>query len=149
MAVMPLRLDLKPTLQECVYYWHEESSQHLHMLDHHPRLLLLHVSRYQVNNPALKDLSPIQLAPGQTAVFPCMDAEQAICWAPYRLVCLVYHIGSTLTSGHYRTAITTARAEGVFQFHVLDDNSRPQIAKRKDLQDIATGCYILGLCKCE
>ena len=148
-GLMPLRLDLRPTLQECVDYWHEESSQHLHVLDHHPRIALLRISRYRDSDPTLKDLSPIQLNPGQTAMIPCLAATEAACWAPYRLACLVCHLGNTLLAGHYRTAITTSQSEGVFQFYVLDDSARPQLAKRKDLQDIATGSYLLGLYKCE
>ena len=146
---MPLRMDLRATLQECVHYWHEESSRHLHMLDCRPQPVLLHISRYLEANPNLKDLSPIQLDPGQTVLLPCMDDAQAVQWVSYRLACLVCPIGSTLTTGHYRAVVTTARSEGAFQFHILDDSTKPQTAKRRDLHDIATGSYLLGLSRCE
>ena len=75
------------------------------MLDYRPQLVLIHISRYLEANPNLKDLSRIQLDPGQTVLLSCMGDAQAVQWASYRLDCLAYHIGSTLTTGPYRAAV--------------------------------------------
>ena len=72
--------------------------------------------------------------PGETIAVPFFDHKEgtlARSMEPFRVMFVVLHLGSALTSGHYKAAPSVPGA--------------PNRASAKDLQDIAHNGYAVGL----
>ena len=146
----PLQLEVVgASLQQSIDLWHRQ--QHQHALCHPPpQLLLLHIKRFQpseVIGVYRKDRSRIVIQAGEVLLLRCFSNEADVSFytCRYRVVGMVYHIGSELKAGHYKAALSGAvRNSSRLAFYITDD-SQP-IVKVKGLPiEAQEGGYLVGL----
>ena len=62
----------------------------------------------------------------------------------YRLVSVIYHIGTTMHQGHYRAALSAGSftRSGSWQYadYLTDDGHRPTLATSRDMKLIERNC---------
>ena len=114
----------------------------------------MQLGRYrEAGTSVLKDTRAINVLPGQTVAVPFFDHEEGTIQCsmqPFRVLFVIYHLGNTLTSGHYKAALSTPPSltgTSQWKFLVCDDNRPPQRASAKDLQEIQHDVYLVGLLK--
>ncbi|CAE7394286.1 unnamed protein product [Symbiodinium sp. KB8] len=147
-GIMPIRLELKPDLQTCIDYWHNQSTRFLQALREPPQLLLLQLSRFDPQDPLRKFTAPLIFEAGQTFFMPCFAMNHDIVTVHYRVAGMLYHCGDTLHAGHYQTVLCTMRSAvsgpSGYQFHITNDGCKPRKPKPADLEHLSTGAYLIG-----
>ena len=85
-----------------------------------------------------KDTRAINVLPGQncgcTFSLTMRRARLQCSMQPFRVLFVIYHLGNTLTSGHYKAALSTPPSltgTSQWKFLVCDDNRTPQRASAK------------------
>ena len=136
-GLLPIRLELRPDLQVSLDEWHR--NVHTSFVDCAPELLYVQLARYDSSGNKL--IHPVLLQPYQNVQFPCMQ-NGAVAPATYQLQALVFHVGETIHSGHYRGAIS-ALIRGTPCFGVTDDGKKIARAKTRELDQLSCGCYLL------
>ena len=136
-GLLPIRLELRPDLQVSVDAWHR--SVHTSSVDCAPELLYVQLARYDSSGNKL--LHPVLLQPYQHIQFPCVQ-HGAVAPTTYQLQALIFHVGETIHSGHYRGAIS-ALIRGAPCFGVTDDGKKTARAKTQELDQLSCGCYLL------
>ncbi|CAE7211775.1 SPBC119.03 [Symbiodinium necroappetens] len=148
-VLVPLAGD---SLQSCWDSWERQAA--IHALWRSGGLLLMQLGRYrEAGTSVLKDTRTISVQPGQTVAVPFFDHEEGTMQCsmqPFRVLFVIYHLGNTLTSGHYKAALSTPPSltgTSQWKFLVCDDNRPPQRASATDLQEIQHNVYLVGLLK--
>ena len=149
----PLPIALHGTsLQDCIDNW--ERQRNIHAIVNTGGLLLLQLLRYRTSaGQPHKDYSSIPTQPGQAIGLPQFDSASGhqthmISCTVHSVVC---HLGTTLSSGHYITALSVpgsllGRTAG-WKWLICDDGHEPRLASARDLDVIACNAYIIGLVK--
>ena len=131
-------------LQSCFDQWHVQSS--LYALRRDTDLLLVQFRRYtQVRGSILKSGISVWIQPGETVWVPCWDNGLELRYIAYTVCALIFHIGATLSSGHYRTALSCADGTGSLRWFLTDDSTAPSRASMNELQMVSQNVYVVGL----
>ena len=148
-VLVPLAGD---SLQCCWDAWERQAA--IHALWRSGGLLLMQLGRYrEAGADVHKDTRAIHVLPGQSVAVPFFDHEEGTIQCsmhPFRVLFVIYHLGNTLTSGHYKAALSTPPSltgTSQWKFMVCDDNRNPQRASSKDLHEIQHNVYLVGLLK--
>ena len=143
----PLILDImEGGLPSCFDQWHAQSS--LHALRRDTDLLLVQFRCYiQILGRTLKSGIPVWIQPGETVWVPCWENGVSLRYAAYRACTLIFHMGATLDSGHYRTALSCADGTGSFRWFLTDDSTAPSRASLNELHMVSQNVYVVGLCR--
>ena len=132
-------------LQGVIDAWHNQGSRYA--LTQAPSLLVICLSRYTVNmGVAAKDLTPVPLVAHESVevpVFLAADGLQAQTFR-YRLQACVFHIGPSVTSGHYRAGLSV---DGEWWFTGDNTLARPGGELGLVWQELMHGSYVLCLAK--
>ena len=63
---------------------------------------------------------------------------------PSRSQALVYHLGDTTQSGHYLALLGYPGVDR-WSYYVCDDNKVPRVARARDLQQVDSDAYLIGV----
>ena len=135
----PLRLELNSDLQDSLDLWHR--GLHTSVVTCAPAFLYVQLARYDASGSKLAH--PVLLQPYQEVRIPCM-CQGEIVPTGYKLLALIFHIGDTIRSGHYRGAVS-AMMRGTPIFGVTDDGRKITRVKTRELEQLSCGCYLLFL----
>ena len=109
------------TLQSLIQKWHDPLGMS-NVLTTASRGLVIHINRQQ---DTVKDLRPVTLHPFSVEL-PTADTYHApITWNRYQIQALTYHIGMTVTSGHYRTMVRVQGPQNVEGWMNYEDSCLP------------------------
>ena len=105
------------------------------------------IARYHEDGS--KDKRSIAVQPGTRVHLPTFCAGEAagvtVGSAAYRLVCVIFHLGSTVHSGHHQVATGIpggVDSEEGWRFLICNDNKLPHEAGPRDPRIIATNSYL-------
>ena len=98
---LPLRLELTSDLQVSLDAWHR--GLHTSFVMGAPSCIYIQLARYDSAGNKLEH--SVLLQPYLEVLIPCLLHGEVIP-ARYRLLALIFHIGSTIHSGHYRGAFS-------------------------------------------
>ena len=143
----PLVIDIcSGGLQQCVDDWHMVTSSSIYALRCAPRFLFLQLRRYtQRRGAVLKSGLSVPIHPGETIWMPLWEEGIELRYVPYNISSAIFHLGATLDSGHYRTALSRSARDGSLQWYLTDDGVFPAKAKSADLEMLYSNVYIVGL----
>ena len=143
----PLVIDIcSGGLQQCVDDWHMVTSSSIYALRCAPRFLFLQLRRYtQRRGAVLKSGLSVPIHPGETIWMPLWEEGIELRYVPYSTSSAIFHLGATLDSGHYRTALSRSARDGSLQWYLTDDGVFPAKAKSADLEMLYSNVYIVGL----
>ena len=89
---------------------------------------------------------------GELIYMPIFSEGLSLTYVKYRLTSVVYHLGESPHSDHYKTALSVAQpaAGGQMQwkFTIMDDGQPPSVASPQDILDIKCNSYICFLSIC-
>ena len=138
---LPLRLELHSDIQVSLDAWHR--NMHTSFVTCAPSCIYVQLARYDSSGNKLEH--PVLLQPYEEFSVPCMQQGEVVP-TRYKLLALVFHIGGTINSGHYRGAISAVMRETPC-FGVTDDGKKVTKAKTRELEQLSCGCYLLFLGK--
>ena len=140
-GLTPLLLPVQdgPTLQACIDGWSNRGLQYA--LLQAPQLLPVVLCRWQEGAKNQTSITGLR----DTFLVPVWLEGQNRSLARYRLSSGVFHIGDSVSSGHYR-AFWPMPVSGMM---VSDDFVPPALAGPSDLSRIYTGSYLVFLSRCE
>ena len=133
------------TLATLIGAW---SSQYaVHAIAAHTGVILVRVVRFSYDGVARKNRCHIPIEPGESVAVPIFDSAEgtAIRHEAFRVAFVIFHLGLEVNSGHYQAALGVPADSGQWQFVVCNDNRTPKPPSRKDLKDIGTDSYLIGL----
>ena len=157
----PLPIEVQgTTLQDAIDRW---SMQHsIHALTRHSGIVLLQLKRYYFHaGSAVKNREPVLIEPGRLVTLPVFryDSWTEVEQQQFRVICVIFHLGDSVSSGHYQTALSYC-AQSVslgtaadvscapWEYRICDDRRRPRRAKAADNQCINHNAYLIGLMHC-
>ena len=118
-----------PTLQHFAYAWRHQEHEYCLLA---PAFTYLQLPRFQVRTDGTVTKHHFRLAlrerSHQRLTLPCQTGDE-VTWVPFALTSVIYHLGRTVTSGHY---VTLLFHDGVT--YVKGDR---EPARRATLNDIA------------
>ena len=124
------------SLQKLLISWRNQVHPHAAVTE--PEWLAVQLNR--VGADGQKTFHPLSLHP--TVYIPRFVGRGTRSTSSrFLLVAIVYHLGATKLSGHYRTALLT---DGSLR-HVTDDNIVPQPVTNADISDISRNAYLCFL----
>ena len=96
------------TLQELIDKWHQQYA--VHALTEHQGCLFLQLCRYDSHTS--KNMQTLPVRPGDSVALPVFTDTTGLCTRLelFRVAVVVYHLGASVTSGHYKTLIGTPTA---------------------------------------
>ena len=128
-----------PSLQSLLIQWRNQAARHARTAK--PDWLVLQVSRF--DDAGCKLVEPAGFS--EAVYIPFFTGQSlATSSARYRVSAVIYHLGPTLLSGHYRSALCQA---GSIQL-VTDDGTPARQATVRDVQQIQSNVYLFFLRKC-
>ena len=131
------------TLQSLIGSWHVQYSRHA--VAKHKGILFLQLERY---SPALaKNLSEIRIRPGDQLAVPVFAETTGLSTLheSFQVAVIIYHLGDSVTSGHYLTLIGLPQPDQSWRDLVCDDNKCPRQARAADLRLVDNNAYLIGL----
>ena len=131
------------TLQSLIDSWHVQYSRHA--VAKHKGILFLQLERY---SPALaKNLSEIRIRPGDQLAVPVFAETTGLSTLheSFQVAVIIYHLGNSVTSGHYLTLIGLPQPDQSWRYLVCDDNKCPRQARAADLRLVDNNAYLIGL----
>ena len=133
------------TLQELIDKWHQQYA--VHALPAHQGCLFLQLCRYDSHTS--KNMQPLAVRPGDSVALPVFTDTTGLCTRLelLRVAVVVYHLGASVTSGHYKTLIGTPHTSE-WSYHICDDNKAPKRATKRDLTEVDHNAYLVGLLRC-
>ena len=145
----PLILQPGSSLQSMIDDWHQQFA--VHGLKESVSALCVQFARY--SRDGQKNQCCIDIQPGASVGMPvfCASGDVGVDTRriAYRVVFIVFHLGLTVHSGHYQTAlcVPTARdsGESAWGFKICNDNRQPRAASPRDLRTLAANSYLIGL----
>ena len=142
----PLLLTLPgESLQGLLDAWHNQYA--VHALTQHTGCLFLQICRY--SSHTAKNQQHLAVRPGAVVALPVFTEDGDACTRlePFRVIAVVFHLGPTVTSGHYQTLLGMPTAND-WTLYVCDDNRKPRKANTKDLALVDHNAYLVGLLRC-
>ena len=142
----PLLLTLPgESLQGLIDAWHGQYA--VHALTQHTGCLFLQICRY--SSHTAKNQQYLAVRPGTVVALPVFTEGGDACTRlePFRVIAVVFHLGPTVTSGHYQTLLGVP-ADNDWTLYVCDDNRKPRKATNKDLSLVDHNAYLVGLLRC-
>ena len=130
-------------LTELIHAWHQQYAKHA--LRFHSGLLTLQICRFVGTN---KYRQPLTIAAGECLRLPIFAEPQgtAMRWESFWVIWVIFHIGSTVDSGHYQTAISVQCPDNhTWSFKICNDALAPKDPSHRDLQHVARDGYLVGL----
>ena len=140
----PLLLTLPgESLQGLLDAWHNQYT--VHALTQHTGCLFLQICRY--SSHTAKNQQRLAVRPGAVVALPVFTEDGDACTRlePFRVIAVVFHLGPTVTSGHYQTLLGMPTAND-WTLYVCDDNRKPRKANTKDLALVDHNAYLVGFC---
>lgn len=136
------------TLPDLIASWHNQYATHA--LHWHSGLLLLRLVRYGFDQgEAYKNRAPVYVQPGETVAMPVFEGAEGLSvrHEAFRVVFQLFHIGERVDSGHYQCAISVpdSNMQSRQRFYICNDNTTPKRATPRDLTQVATNSYLIGL----
>ena len=130
------------SLQELLDAWSSQFA--VHAIAQHHGLIFLQLGRYANHHAKIRDT--LRVRPGDSVAVPIFAEHSctSLRHETFTVVALVYHLGETVTSGHYLALLGLPRATG-WDYLVCDDNKTPRKARAVDLDLVDSNCYLLGL----
>ena len=130
------------SLQELLDAWSSQFA--VHAIAQHHGLIFLQLGRYANHHAKIRDT--LRVRPGDSVAVPIFAEHSctSLRHETFTVVALVYHLGETVTSGHYLALLGLPRATG-WDYLVCDDNKAPRKARAVDLDLVDSNCYLLGL----
>ena len=131
-----------PNLQTLVRKWRDQYA--IHALVSHAGIVVAQLCRYQ--DAPRKDRSIVALPPGARVTLPIFESEGStnVKEETFRLAWVVFHLGDTVTSGHYQTALSVPLANS-WEYRICDGNRAPRKSRKEDRQVIDSNGYLIGL----
>ena len=142
----PLLLNLSGgTLQGSIDEWHNQYA--VHALAEHHGCVFLQLCRYVTHTH--KNMQQLPVRPGDLVAIPVFTADTDLCTRlePFRVIVVVYHLGATVTSGHYKTLIGHPHNPD-WTLYTCDDNKVPKRASKRDFHEVDHNAYLVGLLRC-
>ena len=137
--------DLRSGLLE----WQQQYS--VHALQEPSAFLVIQLQRFaQTGNTYCKITNECRIQAGELVDVPVFSSGLRLTSASYCVRAVLYHLGSTPYSGHYRTALcvaTTSMGSRRWDFHVTDDGIPTKLATGSDVREIQANCYLCFLSK--
>ena len=145
----PLILQPGSSLQSMIDDWHQQFA--VHGLKESVSALCVQLARY--SRDGQKNQCCIDIQPGASVGMPvfCASGDVGVDTRriAYRVVFIVFHLGLTVHSGHYQTALCVPTAgdsgESAWGFKICNDNRQPRAASPRDLRTLAANSYLIGL----
>ena len=146
------------TLQDCIEAWKLQHS--IHALCSAPDMLVLQLGRFRQNaQRRFRKYRCVVMLPTHVQM-PCfVDASERDTYSvSYKVMAGVYHLGTTMSSGHYRAFLSEALSEGgsvnpgeprcVLEKAVItDDGHAPTRIAEADFNTVLTNAYLIWLVK--
>ena len=127
------------SLQKLVIVWRNQAAKHA--LITQPDIVCLRINRFDSQGNKVR--SQIVISPAvYLPVFTGADEQTAS--TRYETCAVVYHLGETSQSGHYRTGLYSNGSLA----HVTDDNLPAQLASAQDQAVIQDNAYLVFLKRC-
>ena len=109
------------TLQELINSWHDELGM-CNVFTRPTEGKILHVDRQK---ETVKDLRTVLIQ--EVIQLPHSTAyDTDTLWIEYQVQALTYHLGHTVTSGHYRTLLKQHQSEGTVKWFDYEDSKLPE-----------------------
>ncbi len=89
------------TIQQLIMNWHDNEG-HCKVFTSKPRGMILHLERNQTME---KDHRPLQLDDMSLQLPMAVDYHSQVQWLRYIVKAVTYHLGESVTNGHYRTMV--------------------------------------------
>ncbi|CAE7824138.1 unnamed protein product, partial [Symbiodinium necroappetens] len=126
--LLPIAGVALPTLQMLLDSWHRQHA--LHAIAQHKGVIWLQLERYAHN--AHKCTTTLRVRPGDRVAVPLFSeaAGLEVRHETFTVVVLVYHIGDSVCSGHYRSLIGVPQ-DDQWGFYICDDGKVPRQARPK------------------
>ena len=131
------------SLTELIHAWHQQYAKHA--LRFHSGLLTLQICRFVGTD---KNRQPLTIAAGECLRLPIFAEPQgtAVRWESFRVIWVIFHIGSMVDSGHYQTALSVQCPDNhTWSFKICNDALAPKDPSHRDLQHVARDGYLVGL----
>ena len=142
----PIILELHPGgLSYSIASWKSQFATHA--LQDASALLVLQLRRYSHRGGALsKDTVMCAIEAGELIYMPIFSEGLGLTYVKYRLASVVYHLGESPHSGHYKTALSVAQpatgGQMQWQFTIMDDGRPPSVANPQDILEVQCNSYI-------
>ena len=137
--------DLRSGLLE----WRQQYS--VHALQEPSSFLIIQLRRFAQTGHAYRTITnEYRVQDGELVDVPVFSRGLRLTSASYCVRAVLYRLGSTPYSGHYRTALnvaTTSMASRRWDFHVTDDGMPTKLATKSDIREIQANCYLCFLSK--
>lgn len=126
-----------PTLQHFAYAWRHQEHEYCLLA---PAFTYLQLPRFQVRADGTVTKHHFRLAlrerSHQRLTLPCQTGAE-VTWVPFMLASVIYHLGLTVTSGHY---VTLLFHDGVT--YVKGDHEQARRATEKDIDCAECNAYL-------
>ena len=126
-----------PTLQHFAYAWRHQAHEYCLLS---PAVSYLQLPRFQVRSDGTVTKHRFRLAlrerPHQRLTLPCQTGDE-VTWVPFVLASVIYHLGHTVTSGHY---VALLFHDGVT--YVKGDHEQARRATTKDIACAECNAYL-------
>ena len=152
----PILLEVQgQDLQSAVHHWHRQHT--IHAIDTHGGVLVLQLNRYSFVDGAPRKVNrPVCILPGAIIQVPIFTAGGIeVCFRPFRVAFVIFHLGDRVTSGHYQTALCSCGGpegaqrqddgQGQWAYQLCNDRCKPRAATARDLDCIHHNAYLVGL----
>ena len=118
----PLVIDIcSGGLQQCVDDWHMVTSSSIYALRCAPRFLFFNCGIILKDVVQFSSGLSFPIHPGETIWMPLWEEGIELRYVPYNTSSAIFHLGATLDSGHYRTALGRSARDGSLQWYLIDD----------------------------
>ncbi|CAE7234018.1 unnamed protein product [Symbiodinium sp. CCMP2456] len=128
-------------LTALIHAWHRQHA--IHALRFHSGVLTLQLCRYI---GLRKNRQSLPITAGERISLPVFSEPQGtdVRWESFRVIWVIFHLGATVTSGHYQAALCL-QAGGNWVYKICNDAKSPKDPNLKETQHIARDGYLVGL----
>lgn len=134
----PPNILVTPRLQHFVYAWHHQEAMYRVCA---ARPTYLQLPRFRVDSDGVISKHSFQVSLRGNAdrrlLLPCSGAQNSTAWTPYSLIAVVFHLGRTVDTGHYATALFEDEA-----ISIRDDGVTARAASQGDLDTVEHNAYL-------
>jgi len=128
-------------LTALIHAWHRQHA--IHALRFHSGVLTLQLCRYI---GLRKNRQSLPITAGECISLPVFSEPQGtnVRWESFRVIWVIFHLGATVTSGHYQAALCLRTGDN-WVYKICNDARSPKDPSLKETQHIARDGYLVGL----
>ena len=137
-----LHIGRHKSVQSMVQAW-QKQEQGMQALVNPPHGLILQLSRFSQQSHRIRKLTTSVILNRAVCITCWNHASSELSTTHYRLVGVIYHMGTQVKSGHYRLGLFAPGTDSATAIHVTDDSQPDCQATPSDLETMTRNSYIL------